>query len=235
MWPNRERLDRGKPAADDEPAAPTAFCLDRAARSGDDVLDDREAEAAPARGARSVGAEEPLEEPGSILFGHAGAVVARTEDDRTVFSAERDDAGRSLTGVADRVLEQILDDGPQHAAPERDEQRLVLDPELEADARALGALKALVDRRAQDRRGLGLAERDYLASLLELAQEQDVVHELGHLLDLAASLPEQCGQVGARELGRLEQRDESRERRPQLMGDSSRERHSELFVFRSTQ
>ena len=75
-----------------EPAAFRAAGFDVPSGGLDDMLDDREAEAAPARCAGAVGAEEPLEEPGCILLGHSGAVVAHLEDDAAVLSAERDDA-----------------------------------------------------------------------------------------------------------------------------------------------
>jgi phosphate transport system substrate-binding protein len=139
--------------------------------------------------------EEALEEPRRVFLGHAGAVVARLEHDGPVFPQERERAGRTLARVADRVFEQVVDDGPQHAAADRKELRLVLDPELEAHARPLRALEPLVDRRAQHRRGLRLAERNDFAPLLQLAKEEDVVDELGHLLDLVPGLPEELGEI----------------------------------------
>ena len=96
---------------------------------------------------------------------------------------------------------------------QRHEQRLVLDAELEPDARVLGTLAAPVDRGAQHRLGLRLAERDDLAPLLELAQEEDVIDELGHLLDLGLSMREQYRHVGVGQLGGFQQRHQPGERR----------------------
>ena len=87
------------------------------------------------------------------------------------------------------------------------------------------------DQLAQDGRGLGVAERDDLALLLELAQEEDVVHELPHLRDLAVGLPQERLQVGAGQLSRLQQRHQPRERRAQLMGNSGREAGTQLVVL----
>src|SRR3989442_258848 len=103
-----------------EPAAFRAAGFDVPSGGLDDVLDDREAEAAPARGAGAVGAEEPLEEPWRILLGNAGSVVAHLEQDASVVGPELDHAGRSFARVADPVLDQALDDRPEHARAERD-------------------------------------------------------------------------------------------------------------------
>jgi len=92
-------------------------------------------------------------------------------------------------------------------------QRLVLDPELETDARPFGTLEALVDGGAEHGSSLGLAERDHFAPLFELAQEENVVDELGHLLDLGARVPEQRGDIGAGKLGGLQQRQQPSKRR----------------------
>ena len=83
---------------------------------------------------------------------------------------------------------------------------------------------------AQDRSCVGLAERDDLPPLLELAQEEDVVDEVGHLPYLLARPCEERLEVGTGELGRIEQRLEARERRPQLVRDRSSERRTEGFI-----
>jgi hypothetical protein len=67
--------------------------------------------------------------------------------------------------------------------------------------------------------------------LLQLAQEEDVVDELRHLLDLLARLGEERGLVGAGQLGRLEQGQQPGERRPQLVRNRGGEGGSELVVF----
>jgi len=161
----------------------------------------------------SVGAEEPLEEPRNVLLGYAGAVVGDLEHDPVVVAPERNRAGRSLARVPESVLEQVLGDEPQHARAQRDVQALVLDPELERNSGHLGALRELGDQLPQDRRSLGVAERNHLALLLELAQEEDVVHELPHLRDFPVRPPQERLQVRAGQLGRFEQREQPSERR----------------------
>ena len=195
------------------------------------MLDDRETQSGTARRARPVGAEESLEQPRHIFFGDAGTVVGDLEHDPIVVAPERDSAIRALACVPDRVHHEVLGDKAQHPRTQRNVKAVVLDPKLEHDACQLGPLGELGHELAQDRRGLGVAKRDDLALLFELAQEEDVVHELPHLRDLAVGLPQERLQVGAGQLGRLQQREQPRERSAQLMGNSSREAGAELVVL----
>ena len=194
------------------------------------MLDDRQPEPGATSGARPVGAEEALEQPRHVLVGDAGAVVGDIEHDVTGLARERDHAGRALAGVAERVLEQVLGHEPQHPSPQRHVNLLVLDPQLQAQPAELRPFGQLGDEVAQDGGSLGVAERDDLPALLELAQEEHVVHELGHLDDLVARPPQEALQVGAGQLGGLEQRLQPRERRAQLVRDRRGERGSQRFV-----
>src|SRR5260370_40271464 len=69
------RLLHRKAAHDLEALSRRTARLDRAARGRDDVLHDREPKTGPARGARSVGSVEALEQAVEILCGGAGAVI----------------------------------------------------------------------------------------------------------------------------------------------------------------
>src|SRR5205814_6318363 len=151
--------------------------------------------------------------------------------DLAALSPQRDHAGRALAGVANGVLEEVVGASAEHGPAERDEQLLVRDLDLQADSGQLGTLELLVDEGSKKRRGLRLAERYDLAPLLELAQEEDVVDQLGHLLDLIARLREERGLVGAGQLGRLKQRQQPGERRPQLVRDGRRKGRAELLVL----
>ena len=71
----------------------------------------------------------------------------------------------------------------------------------------------------QDREVVSLGETEAAPVLRELAQEEDVVHELRHLLDLLMSLPQERLQVCSGELRRLEQREKPGERRAELVRD----------------
>ena len=78
----RRQLRVGEGTADLEARPEPAERLDRAAGLGDDVLHDREAEPGAPRGARAVGAEEALEEPGQLRLLDTDAVVGAAQDDR---------------------------------------------------------------------------------------------------------------------------------------------------------
>src|SRR4029453_17455470 len=112
---------------DVKPAATTAAGFDVPACGLDDVLDDRQAETGPAGGACAVGAEEALEEARHVLVWNTGAVVGDLEHDLAVGAREADRASRALAGVPQRILEQVLDNEPQHPAADRHLERLVLD------------------------------------------------------------------------------------------------------------
>src|SRR4051812_30121486 len=139
------------------------------------MLDDRKPKAAPTRGAGAVGAIEALEQALEILPGDTGTVVLDRQHRAPVLTAQREDARRSVAGVAKRVLGEVLDDDPQHPRAQWQLDRLVLDRKLQRDPGALGALGQLRDDLPQERSGLGRAERDDLATGLELAEEEDIV------------------------------------------------------------
>ena len=73
-------------------------------------------------------------------------------------------------------------------------------------------------------------QRDDLTALLELGQEEDVVHELRHLDDLGAGLVDQLADVDPRQLRGVEQREQARQRRAQLVRDRGREPDSQPLV-----
>ena len=68
---------------------------------------------------------------------------------------------------------------------------------------------------------LRAAEGDDLAARLELAEEEHVVDQLARLLDLLAGLLHQLGDVRARQGRGLEQNEQPRKRRPQLVRDTA--------------
>ena len=83
-----------------------------------------------------------------------------------------------------------------------------------ADVGALGAFVELGDDLAQQRRRLRRAERDDLPPGLELAEEEHVVDQLVHQLDLRPHLLESRRRVAAGQARTLDQREQARERRP---------------------
>jgi hypothetical protein len=83
---------------------------------------------------------------------------------------------------------------------------------------------------AQDGGGLSVAEGDDLPALLELAQEEHVVDQLGHLENLLSGLPQEALQIGAGQLGRVEEGLQPSERRSQLVGNRRSKRRAECFV-----
>ena len=74
------------------------------------------------------------------------------------------------------------------------------------------------------------AERDDTGARLELAEEEHLVDELRDLVDLAARLVDERGDVLAGKRGRLEEREEPRERRAQLVRHRRREPRAKLLV-----
>ena len=102
--------------------------------------------------------------------------------------------------------------------------------DLERQLGAQCALARLLVQLVHVRRQLGEAQRDDLAALLELGQEEDVVDELGHLDDLGAGLVDQLLDVDARQLRGVEQREQACERRAQLVRDRSGEADPQTLV-----
>src|SRR5262245_32623921 len=124
-----------------EPASGPTESLDSAARARDDVLDDREPEARPPRGAGSVGAVEALEQAREVVLPHADAGVPRSDHDLPAPAFEHEREARALARIAERVLGEVLEDDAQHPRAERYLGLLV---ELRAQRQA-GALGAIGD------------------------------------------------------------------------------------------
>ena len=221
----------GEHAANLEAAAPSAPCLDRPARLSDDVLDDREAEASPTRGAGPVRPEEaartgaaarPPRHPPRRRALRGRRVVEHPLDRERNVAPGPVSGSRSPRGCARR---------PEHPRAHGELDVLsALEPEL--DACAGRALLQLVERLLQDGPDRGRSERDDPGSGLELAQEEHLVDELGDLLDLAGRPGHELGDVLARKGGGLEEGKQPGERRPELMRDRCREARAELLVRR---
>src|SRR5579875_595973 len=94
-------------AGDDEPGRIGEPCLDLAARRGDDMLDDREAEPRSAARARLVGAIEALEQARDVGGGHALAVVGDREERAALVRGELDGARPAGACIANRVRDQV--------------------------------------------------------------------------------------------------------------------------------
>jgi hypothetical protein len=76
----------------------------------------------------------------------------------------------------------------------------------------------------------GCPEGHDLAPALELREEEHVVHELGHLLDLLPRLGKKLVTVGSRKSGRLENHEQPCQGGPELVRDSSGEADSKLLI-----
>ena len=178
-----------------------------------------------ARRAGPIAAVEALEEPGQLLFLDTPTVVADLEDTGACRQGQR----RAGARVADRVLREVLDDGLQHPAPER---------ELESGSASIristSALSALSSSRARTSTSTGStgvdAERYNLPAALQLGEEEHVVHELCHLLDLLPRLGKQLVAISPGKRRRLQQGEQPGQRRPQLVGDRGRETDPQLLV-----
>ena len=150
---------------------------------------------------------------------------------RTVAPGSRVDRERergAVARVADRVLGQVLGDDPQHPRPQRqvDARRRRRRRSVEPGAR--GARLELVDHLLEHRQGVRAAERDDLGAALELGEEEDLVDQRAGVVDLGARLLEQRVDVGAGQVGRVEQHEDPGERRAQLVRDRCREAGPQL-------
>src|SRR3954470_5581656 len=221
----------GERAAHGEPAVRARACGDGATRGEDHVLDDREAEARAAQRPRVIGAVEALEQPVDVLPRDADAVVRGHQLRRPFEAAHADRARRAYAGVTDRVRHQVLPDHPEHARPHRQRERLVALHD-EGHGGPVGLLRQLGRYAVERRQRVRVPERDDLAAGLELAQEEEVVDELAHLLDLAAGALEQARNVRLRPRARLEQDEQARERRAKLVRDRRGEAAPQLLVRR---
>src|SRR5213592_2795748 len=189
------------------------------------MLDDREPEAGSSGGASSVTSVEALEETTQLFLVHSSAVVADLELARP--RGERQRCTRP--GVPHRVLREVLDDGLQHPPPEGK-----LDPgrgvDMDGNGRVLRAVGEPVPDLLEYRKDLSSAERNDLAPTLELGEEEDVVDELGHLLDLLPRLGKQLVAVSPGQGRRVEEREQPCERGPQLVRDRGRESDPKRLV-----
>ena len=168
------------------------------------MLDDREPEPGPARRTSPVAAVEAFEEPGQLLFLHSSTVVADLAARRLGAKGHR----RSGARIANRVLREVLDDVCSIRRRSGNSIPGSASTRIEISARsALSASRAL--DLLEDGPHLGPPEGYDLATALELREKEDVVHELGHLLDLLPRLGKKLVTVGSGKSRRLENRRET--------------------------
>jgi two-component system alkaline phosphatase synthesis response regulator PhoP len=197
------------------------------ARRGHHVLHDREPEASAPRGSRSVTPVEALEEPLERLGVDARTVVGAAEDDEIAGASHREAEPRPVTCVADRVLREVLAEDPEEAWPQRDRRVLVsfgLQPHAGAGRAVLEAGNDLPEHRQRVR----VTETDDLLAALDLREEEDLVDQVAGVLDLGARLVDQGVDVGAREVGGVEEDENPGERCAQLVRDGRREACAQL-------
>ena len=119
----------------------------------------------------------------------------------------------------------------QHPRPHLD-ARVGVARHLERDAGSRGTLLELGRDVVEHRQHRRRAQRDDAGARLELAEEEHLVDQLADLLDLAASLVDEVGDVLAGQQRELEQREQTGERRPELVRDRRREARAQLLVGR---
>jgi hypothetical protein len=192
------------------------------------VLDNREAESGTAGRAGAVGPVEALEEAREVVVVHAGPVVDGGENGGIGVCVNGEPARRAGARVADRVLREVRCDDANHARPHGELDVVSLDDERNAGALG-GVSEAVGDLLEQAERGRRPEGHD-LAAGLELAEEENVVDELADLSHLGVRLLDEFLHVRVGKEGRLEERQEPREGRPQLVRDGGREAGAELLV-----
>ena len=145
-----------------------------------DVLDDREAQAGAAGGARAgaVHAEEPLEDPLQLVLRDADALILHGDLDHPVLMAHRDADPRARLRVGDRVRDQVGQGSDQHRGGAVDTQpaapadaHLDLRAEGEVAVQRHGLLDHLVDL---DRLGIGEG-----GAALDARELDDLLHQMG--------------------------------------------------------
>jgi DNA-binding response OmpR family regulator len=135
---------------------------------------------------------------------------------------------RAVACVANGVLREVLDHHAQHARTERHlDGRVSVCCEL--DARAFGRSGEIADDALQHGQRCGMPERHDLLAALELGKEQHLIDERAGVLDLVAGLVDQRADIGAGQVGRVEQSEDSCERGPQLVRDRGREARAKLI------
>jgi len=130
-----------------------------------------------------------------------------------------------VTGVADRVLGEVLADDPDHPRAER-HRGLALDAKRHTCTGS--GVGQPFDDMIEDRSRLRRGQRDHLAAALELGEEEDLVDQLAGALDLGTCLVDQSVHVGIGERRVVEQGEDPGQRRAQLMRHRRSETRAKL-------
>ena len=194
------------------------------------MLDDREPEAGAAGRAGAIGAVEALEQPRQVVVCDArrrrrfpgarrgrprrarrSVNVVPSPAYRIAFSARFEAMTRSIRG---RIG---TSSASSHSSTIRTPARAARSAISSTTSRSVGQAR-VVPSETTSRPGL------------ELAEEENVVDQLADLADLGPRLRDRLGGVGAGKLCGLEQHEQPRERRAQLVGDGGGEPGAELLV-----
>ena len=189
------------------------------------MLDDRQTEAGAPRGASAVTTVETLEKPREVVFGHARSVIGRDEHRPPLVTFHGQSEPGAGACVAQGVVDQILGNDVEHARAER-KLDIRISPDLEREPGSVGTLFLLGQDPLELGQGLRRPEGDNRTTALQFREEEDIVDERRHLLDLAAHLFDDSGRIAPR----LEKRHGARQGRPQLMGDDRGEARAQLLI-----
>ena len=172
---------------------------------------------------------EALEQARELLLVNADAVVGSAQHDIVALALDGQRERGAGTRVADRVLRKVLADHPQHPR-----SHLQLDSLVAFDGdRHTGSRRALLELghgEVELRPDGDGAERDNATARLELRKEEHLVDQLARRLDLAAGAVDERVHVLAGQRRSLEQRQQARERRAQLVRHSRGEPCPQLLV-----
>ena len=131
----------------------------------------------------------------------------------------------SRAGVSQRVLDQVLGDDGEHPGSKW-ELRFPVSGDVQLDVGPVGSAGKLGGHTLELGQSLRRPKCDHGTAALQLGQEEDVVDELCHLLDLGSNPVQHLCRIRPR----LEQRQSPRKRRPQLVRDDCRESRAKLLV-----
>ena len=217
-----QRISRPRPRS---PRASTV-----AARRDDDVLDDREPEARAARGAGLVGAVEALEQAGRGRLAETptpSSAPVRTT--RSPSRSTRNAKVGAVAGVADRVLRQVLGDDRAACAGGAAARRPRAPSTASSTPARAAASSSSATTSREHRQRRRAAERDDARGRSRARCRKRISSISSPAFSTSSrACSISASDVGARQRGAVEQRQDPRERRPQLVRDGGGEAGAQL-------
>ena len=159
---------------------------------------------------------------GECLLVDAAAVVRRSQHCELARAADRDRERCAVAGVADRVLGEVLHEHPEHPGPKRQVDVVVALGLSVTPARAAASSSDSITL-SQDGERVRMSERRRPPCRSRARRGRGSRRSARRALDLLARLVDQRADVGAGQVGGVEQRQDPRQRRAELVRDGGGE------------